>query len=244
MRKLILFDLDGTLTESRLPITQESAELFKLLLGNYYVGVVSGCSIDQMKHQLSGVLSSDKLNKLYLFPSTSTCLYSYKKEWVCIYKDVFNKEYSDTIKQTLLEVCKDVIIDKPYGEVIDDRGGQIAIALMGLNAPLELKTNFDADYKIRLPLKLILEEVLPECEITIGGTTTITVTKKGMDKTNCVPLIKEYIGIEKHDILFIGDTIFKNGNDYPMKQIGLDCINVSNPDDTNIIIRGLLWNTK
>lgn len=244
MRKLILFDLDGTLTESRLPISKESAQLFKWLLGNYYVGVVSGCPIDQMKYQLDSVLSSDKLDKLYLFPSTATCLYAYNKEWTCIYKDVFSKELNNKIKQTLLEVCKDVIIDKPYGEVIDDRGGQIAIALMGLNAPLNLKSEFDTDYKKRLPLKLILEEVLPECEITIGGTTTITVTKKGMDKTNCVPLIKKYIGVDKEDILFIGDTIFENGNDYPMKQIGLDCINVSNPEDTDIIMRGLLWNIK
>lgn len=235
-----MFDLDGTLTESRLPISKETADLVKELLKDKYVGVVSGCSIDQMKYQLGSVLSSDNLNNLCLFPSTATCLYVYDGGWVCKYREVLNGILAERIKQTLLKVCRNIKVEEPYGEVIDDRGGQIAIALMGINAPLDYKALYDPYYRKRLSVKPILEQELPECEITIGGTTTITVTRKGIDKTNCIYLVKKYFNINKDEILFIGDTIFENGNDYPMKKAGVDCIQVANPDETKRIIGRLL----
>ena len=84
-----------------------------------------------------------------------------------------------------------------------------------------------------------MEEFLPEFEVRIGGTTSIDVTKKGIDKAFGVLRIIEYLGIDKSDVVFVGDALYDGGNDAPVKKTGVKCIETSGAQETKGIIQGL-----
>jgi HAD superfamily hydrolase (TIGR01484 family) len=77
---------------------------------------------------------------------------------------------------------------------------------------------------------------LPEFEVRIGGTTSIDVTKKGIDKAFGVLRIIERLHIDKEDVVFVGDALFEGGNDYAVKSLGIRCIETSGPQETLKII--------
>ncbi|MCH8889020.1 HAD hydrolase family protein, partial [Patescibacteria group bacterium] len=74
----------------------------------------------------------------------------------------------------------------------------------------------------------------------IGGTTSIDVTKKGIDKAYGIQKIEKSLNIRRDNMLFIGDAVFPGGNDYSVKEAGVKTIQVSGPEETKEIIRELL----
>ena len=80
-KKIIIFDLDGTLTRSKSDLDQEMASLICELLRVRYVAVTSGCSFQQFESQfLSGLPASANLCNLLLFPTCSASGYYYDRK--------------------------------------------------------------------------------------------------------------------------------------------------------------------
>ena len=115
---------------------------------------------------------------------------------------------------------------------INDRGTQITYSGLGQNAPLELKNIWDNNLEKRKMIKKILESLIPEFEITIGGATSIDITRKGIDKAYGIKKICEYFKYKIEDLIFFGDAIFEGGNDYPVKMLGVDSIKIENYKET------------
>jgi hydroxymethylpyrimidine pyrophosphatase-like HAD family hydrolase len=89
-------------------------------------------------------------------------------------------------------------------------------------------------------MRKLLKEYLANFEVSIGGTTSIDVTKKGVNKTLCVKKLKERLGIGKKHMLYVGDALFKGGNDYIMRSTGITCVPVPGPEGTKKLIRNLI----
>ena len=81
---------------------------------------------------------------------------------------------------------------------------------------------------------------LPEFEVRLGGTTSVDVTKIGVDKAYGMKKLMEATGVSKDEILFFGDKLEEGGNDYPVKQLGIDCIAVERWRDTAYALEGVL----
>ncbi|MBU2638537.1 MAG: HAD-IIB family hydrolase [Nanoarchaeota archaeon] len=236
-KKLIVFDLDGTLAKSKSPMDEEMASLLKKLLTKKAVAVVSGGSYNQYQKQfLSSLNCSDEnlLKKLFLFPTCSTSFYRFENEW----KEVYSQKLSDEEKKKIFNAFEQALKafgfkeEKAYGDIIEDRGSQVTFSALGQQAPLEEKKQWDPDAKKRLRIKEELDKYLPEFEVKIGGTTSIDVTMKGIDKRFGIQQIEKHLGFKIEEILYIGDALFEGGNDYPVKQMGVECIEVNSPEDT------------
>jgi len=238
-KKMVLFDLDGTLTRSRQVIDPYPARLLASLLAKRMVGIVSGCAFNRIEEQLLRQLPQDaNMANLHLFTSTASSYYIYRhNRWECIYSESFTDMEKQYITGVLLDVCADYIAAHPAGNLIDDRGGQIALALLGVDAPLDVKTKFDPDNRKRYLLKEKLDKILPY-EVIVGGTTTISVTRCGINKAHCLDILATG-GIAISDILFIGDALYEGGNDYPIKLAGVECLSVTSPADTIGILERL-----
>ena len=130
----------------------------------------------------------------------------------------------------------DFKIEKTWGEVIEDRGSQITFSALGQNAPLEKKKTWDPDFVKRKKIKAILDRLIPEFSIRMGGTTSLDVTKPGIDKAYGINKLKDILGIELSEMIFIGDALFPGGNDYPVKQAGVVSISVRDPQEAKRII--------
>ena len=74
----------------------------------------------------------------------------------------------------------------------------------------------------------------------LGGSTSLDITKPGIDKAYGMQKLIEEMEISKEEILFIGDKLEEGGNDYPVKAMGIDCLEVSRWEDTAFVLRGVL----
>ncbi len=74
----------------------------------------------------------------------------------------------------------------------------------------------------------------------LGGTTSIDVTRPGIDKAYGIHKLRDMLHIPIEQMLYVGDAIFPGGNDYAALQAGVDCIAVRDPEDTKRVIQTII----
>ena len=97
-----------------------------------------------------------------------------------------------------------------------------------------------SDGKKKRKLRDYVAKVIPEFEVRVGGTTSIDVTKIGIDKAYGVKKLIKLLGLTKKDVLFVGDQLSLGGNDHPVKAMGIDCLEVSNWQETALVMQTIL----
>ncbi len=243
MKRLIVFDLDGTLAESKSAIDAAMAQLLHNLLSILNVAVISGGDWPQFQKQvLSHLPEGDYLAGLSLLPTCGTKFFRYSGEWTKIYSEDFTGEEKEQIVSALQSATKTAGTDIPqvWGEQIEDRGSQITYSALGQEAPLDQKEKWDPKYEKRKKIKAILDTSLSGFSVRMGGATSIDVTKPGIDKAYGIEKLTSILGISKAQMIFIGDALFPGGNDYPAQQAGVISLAVGGPDDTKRIIETII----
>lgn len=252
MKKLIAFDLDGTLAPSKSHFHPRMVALFDRLLAKYHVCVISGGKYELFQRQFLTQITTepDSLERLHLMPTSGTRYYTYQKgEWVQQYAEDFTPEEKRQIITALQEGLEEsgYKADKTYGETIEDRDSQITLSILGQEIVAELgdegvrtKEDWDPDGKKKLKIRDIIQPKIPEFSVRAAGATSIDVTKPGVDKAYGMEKLMAATGFKKEDILFMGDKIIPGGNDYPVEEMGIDCISVRNWQDTAYAIEGIV----
>ena len=243
MKKLIVFDLDGTLTESKAALDIEMSALLRDLLGVVKVAVISGGSWQQFEKQvLTNLPHNESLVNLSLLPTCGTKFFKYVKDWEEIYSEDFTADEKEKIVRALKNAftAAGFKVDKVWGEVIEDRGSQITFSALGQQAPLEEKKKWDTDFAKRKKMKTFLDTLIPEFFVRLGGTTSIDVTKHGIDKAYGIKKLRDTLGIAIDEMIFIGDALFPGGNDYPAKEAGALSIQVKDPHETKRVIEAII----
>jgi len=111
---------------------------------------------------------------------------------------------------------------------------------LGQHAPLEEKANWDPDVNKRKKIKAILDTFIPEFSVRTGGSTSIDITKPGVDKAYGIGKLRDLLGVSIKEMIYIGDALYVGGNDYPAKEAGVDCIPVRDPNETKLVIKTLI----
>lgn len=243
--RLILFDLDGTLAESKQKMDAEMAALLTELLAHTKVAVISGGGYDQFERQfLSSFAHFSSFENLYLLPTSGATFYQYEQNtWRAIYKESLSPEEKEVVEDALRKALEESGHISPptiYGETIEDRGSQISFSANGQDAPLAIKAVWDPDHTKRARIAEFLRPLLPQFSIRIGGTNTIDITKEGVDKAYGIRRIEEKLGIPQADMLFIGDALFPGGNDYAVTETETPWKKVTGSEETKQLIRELL----
>ena len=102
MKKLIVFDLDGTLAESKSSLDTEMATLLSALLGIVKVAVISGGNWPQFQNQLLANLPrGEHLTNLSLLPTSGTKFYQYESGWTPLYSEDFTDEQKEKISSSI-----------------------------------------------------------------------------------------------------------------------------------------------
>lgn len=245
MKKLIVFDLDGTLAKSKSAIDKEMSRLLKNLLDGYRVAIISGGDWPQFEKQVLNQLPEEThLKKLSILPTSGTKFYQYKDDWKRLYAEDFTEEEKQKIQRNLQKAVKEAGFDmeKTWGEQIEDRGSQITFSALGQEAPLEAKKNWDSDFSKRKKIVDRLREPLQEFSIGMGGTTSIDISKPGIDKAYGMQKLEKVLELPIASMMFVGDALFEGGNDYPVRKTGVDWIQVRDPEEAKVIIRTLVMN--
>ncbi len=243
--ELIVFDLDNTLTGSKVPMDREMAILFTQLLDLNKVAVISGGNFEEFDTDLLSPLPKDaRFSNLFIFPTDGTAYYKWNNGWKLVYIEKLSNSEKNKIKNAFNEALQEINFhpESLAGELIEDRESSIVFSALGQKAALEDKKKWDPDQKIRFRIKEILDKKIPEFEVNVAGTTSIDVTAKGLDKSYGIKKMIEYIKVPVEKMIFIGDALFPGGNDNDVLKTGIKAVAVTGPEDTKKIIKEIVHN--
>lgn len=252
MKKLIAFDLDGTLAPSKSHFHPRMVGLFDRLLAKYQVCVISGGKYQLFQQQFLTQITSEpsSLKRLHLMPTSGTRYYKFEDgKW----QQQYAEDFTDVQKKKIIKALEEGLdesgykVDKVYGDTIEDRDSQITLSILGQEIVAELgdegvdiKENWDPEGTRKLKIRDIVAKKIPEFNVRAAGATSIDVTMPGVDKAYGMNKLIEATGLTKDDILFMGDKIIPGGNDYAVEEMGIDCIAVRSWHDTAYAIEGIV----
>ncbi len=252
MKKLIAFDLDGTLAPSKSHFDPRMVKLFDNLLENFQVCVISGGKYDLFRRQFLTQITTDEklLAKLHLMPTSGTRYYRHENGvWIQKYAEDFTEAQKAQIISALEAGIAEsgFKVDKTYGEIIEDRDSQITLSILGQEIVEELgdegvriKEEWDPDGEKKLKIRDIVAKKIPDFNVRAAGATSIDVTRPGIDKAYGMEKLMEATNLKKQDILFMGDKIIPGGNDYAVFEAGIDCVQVRDWQETASAIDAIL----
>jgi hypothetical protein len=185
------------------------------------------------------------LGNLLLFPTNGAFCYRFEEgEWKEKYSLKLTGEEKEKIFEAFEKVFEEINYINPkvtYGEVLDNRDSQITYSALGQKAPIEERIKWSQSGEDRR--KEIIEglkKYLSDYEIVLAGVTSIDVIRKGVDKSLAIYVAMKILGLNKEDVLFVGDALFEGGNDFLAIKSGVETHKVSGPKETKELINRLL----
>jgi len=246
MPDLVIFDVDKTLARSKQPIDDAMAEALTELLTHTKVAIISGDSLMVLQNNVIGRLPHNALfEHLMMLTTSGAALYIWKDSgWRLMYEERIDESEIAKIGAVIRTACiKTHLVDfdaPSFGDRIEYRGGQITLSALGQQAPIEKKEEWDPDGTKKRMLRDAIGEHLPEYDVKVGGSTSIDITKAGINKAYGVRKLSEFLNIPIGKMLYVGDALFPGGNDEVVKESGIKTHAVKGPEDTTELIEALL----
>ncbi|KAJ7355570.1 eukaryotic phosphomannomutase [Mycena albidolilacea] len=216
-KKLVLFDVDETLTLARQGASLEMIETLQTLKKKFVIGVVSGSNLVKVSEQLS-VHGRNVISDFdYVF--TENGLVAYKLGKLLESQSFINHVGEDRYKpfvNFILHYIADLDVPIKRGTFVEFRNGMINVSPLGRNATIAERNEFEAydkKHNVRANFIKVLQEKFPDYGLTysIGGKISFDVFPHGWDKTYS---LKHLADEEFEEIHFVGDKTQPGGNDY------------------------------
>lgn len=236
--RLVAFDLDDTLAPSKSAIDPRIGDLLIALAERVEVAIISGGQLAQFTAQVVDRLpdaSADTLAHLHLLPTCGTQYYRITADGI---QTVYAHKLTDDQKMRALAAVEGearrlgLWESETWGDILEDRGSQITFSALGQRAPLEAKVAWDPTGSKKNTLRAAVAELIPDLEVRSGGSTSVDITHQGIDKAYGMTRLAEQTGIDLDDMLFVGDRLDPDGNDYPVLAMGVACQAVEGWEDT------------
>ncbi|MBE6475015.1 MAG: HAD-IIB family hydrolase [Actinomyces succiniciruminis] len=244
--RLVAFDLDGTLAPSKSPMPEPMAAALRALLDVVPVCIISGGQIGQFREQVLARLnaSDDELGRLHLMPTCGTRYYTHNPEdgdWTLVYANDLTPAQVEQAYTVVEAEARRLGLweEHTWGPALEDRGSQITFSALGQEAPLDAKQAWDPTGEKKGRLRDAVAALLPDLEVRSGGSTSVDITRKGIDKAYGMNRLAEVTGIPLEQMLFVGDRLDPEGNDYPVKALGVPCQAVDTWEDTAAFVADL-----
>lgn len=243
--RVVAFDLDDTLTVSKSKIDPRMAALLADLLTETDVCIISGGTAEQFHRQVLDFLEIDDVRRarLHLMPTCGTRYYRFERgDW----REIYAEDFSEADKKRAIDAVTEGAHElglwepKPWGDIIEDRGSQITFSALGQTAPPEAKYAWDPDGAKKRALRDYVAGRLPEFEVRGGGSTSVDITRRGIDKAYGMRKLMQYNDLTMDQILFVGDRLDEGGNDRPVMDMGIESIAVHGWKDTADVVEKLL----
>jgi phosphomannomutase len=243
--RLVAFDLDDTLAPSKTAIDARMGDLLVRLLGEVEVCVISGGQFGQFESQLIANLpvAPEALSRMHLMPTCGTQYYLHDGSgWRQQYaENLTDEQKAAALAAVELEAKRlGYWESETWGEILEDRGSQITFSALGQSAPVDAKKAWDPTGEKKNALRAAVQEHLPDLEVRSGGSTSIDITRLGIDKAYGMARLAELTGIPFEQMLFVGDRLDPDGNDFPVIALGIPTRAVEGWEDTAEVVEQFL----
>jgi len=236
--RLVAFDLDDTLAPSKSAIDRRMAELLVRLLAVVEVCVISGGNFAQFQTQLIADLPVDHpeaLQRMHVMPTCGTQYYLFREgDWRQQYAENLTEvQKSAALAALELEARRLGLWEsETWGPILEDRGSQITFSALGQEAPVDAKKAWDPTGEKKNSLRAAVQPLLPDLEVRSGGSTSVDITRRGIDKAYGMRKLAELTGIPFEQMIFVGDRLDPDGNDFPVVALGIPTVAVGEWHDT------------
>lgn len=243
---LVAFDLDDTLAPSKSPMPPAMIKQLIALLERRPVCIISGGQYGQFRSQILELLppsSAALLDRLHLMPTCGTQYWRFDNgQWVQRYgENLTEAERGEALTVVEHEARRLGLWEREtWGPILEDRGSQITFSALGQEAPVDAKKAWDADGRKKELLRAAVAERLPALEVRSGGSTSVDITRRGIDKAYGIRKLAEITGIPPERMLFIGDRLDEGGNDFPVIAVGVTTRAVSDWEETVDVVADLV----
>jgi HAD superfamily hydrolase (TIGR01484 family) len=244
--RLVAFDLDDTLAPSKSPVDPRMAQLLVRLLGAVEVCVISGGQFGQFERQLVQNLPLDHpeaLARLHLMPTCGTQYYRFESGgWRQQYAENLTEAQKAAALAAVESEAKRLGFweSETWGPILEDRGSQITFSALGQAAPVDAKKAWDPTGEKKNTLRAAVQAHLDDLEVRSGGSTSVDITRQGIDKAYGMSRLSELTGIPFEQMLFVGDRLDPDGNDFPVIALGIPTEAVDGWEDTAEVIERFL----
>jgi phosphomannomutase len=244
--RLVAFDLDDTLAPSKSALDPRMVELLHDLLAVSEVCIISGGQIAQFRAQVIDQFADaapDLLERLHLMPTCGTQYWRHREgEWVQVYAQNLRPDQILRAFQSLETRAKELGYweSETWGPILEDRGSQVTFSALGQAAPVDIKRRWDSTGEKKNTLRAAVQADLPDLEVRSGGSTSIDITRRGIDKAYGMRRLEEVSGVPIREMLFVGDRLDPDGNDYPVKATGVACHAVDGWEDTAAVVSAII----
>tara|TARA_Y100001935_G_C17254336_1_gene482786 strand:+ start:436 stop:1134 length:699 start_codon:yes stop_codon:yes gene_type:complete len=202
-----VFDVDGTLTPSRLRMDNEFRKFFRNWIKDKNVYLLTGSDHDKTIEQV-GVDVWREVTE------------SHQCGGNVVYRQGDLIEVSKwQPSKSLIDTCQNLIDISKYpvkaGNHIEERVGLLNISVVGRNCTQEQRIAYNEWDNLNREREFIcksLTTMFPELEATAGGQISIDIHEYGKNKSQ---IRRKLDGV----IYFFGDKTEKGGNDYPIASI-------------------------
>lgn len=229
--KVLAFDLDGTLAESKQPIPAEIAKELDRLMNDYTVVIVTGGTLEQVKKQVVQNLVNPVGLEVFSCSGATYHIYGLDGTPQPIYEHMIHDVARWNIQKQITKAARKLghWVEVTHGNAFEFRGSQLTWSACGQLAAVEVKSGYDPTGEKR---KAIISELdLPGFDVRLGGMTSIDVSIKGYDKGYAMEVLTKS-GYKLDEIIYFGDQFGPSGNDLPVRKAGVLCYTVKNWGET------------
>ena len=220
-KRLLCFDLDGTLCQHKSHLPQKNKDLFRLLDSKYKVIMVGAGNAPRIYNQMEQ------------YPVDIIANYGMQEsiiedgEFKIIREDtVFpDKEYFNSKCHYLRE--KYGYTEYSGAHLEFHASGMVTFCLLGSGARIEDKVAFDPDRSKRRVLYDEVCSLFPDFVVFIGGSSSFDFAPKKYNKYDSIMRYAAEHGYKEEEILFIGDDFGDGGGDSHVRIFGLDYVQVN-----------------
>lgn len=239
----LLFDMDGTLTDARQPITDDVIKVLQSVNPSIKKHLVTGSDMSKIEEQIPVDIMLSLFERVYSCNGTRVwnCNLDMDDETRAIEPELIHKTtlrdfYSEAdlnhIINVLLSIAAKTHTKIKTGTFVEWRESQINFSVIGRNCTSDQRLDYIKWDQKSGEREKIVENLRQEFKgwglsFRLGGQISIDITREGWDKSYAFKNMKE----TPDQCIFFGDKICKDGNDF---DIAMKCgkyHNVEGPAD-------------
>lgn len=233
-KKLLAFDLDGTLTQHKSQLDAENRRCLTSLAEKYRLLMLGAGSCERIYRQMGefpieiignyGMQHSVvRDGKFEIIESLTAAV---DREWVDAAVTALRREFG---------------YENFYGDNVEfHASGVVTFPLLGTSAPLDEKLAFDPDRSKRRKIYQRVCQVFNSWNVFIGGSSSFDLTQGEFNKYFALKRFCESAGYSLAEAVYFGDDFGEGGNDSHVKLGGVDCVEVTDYHDFSKLAAVLL----